>query len=76
MRVAPVSECAAKMVAAIWPLIPNRVALGHEHSRVADGEDVNRVIHRFVHDPVGLADDLPETVGVLRDGIETLGRNL
>ena len=36
---------------------------------------MNLVTDRFVHDAVRLADDLPEAVGINRDGVETLHGN-
>jgi len=37
---------------------------------MANGKDVDFAIDRFIHDAVGLADDLPEPVGVLRNRVK------
>ena len=42
---------------------------------MADREDVNLVTDRFIHDAIGFADDLPQTVSISGNGLETLGRN-
>ena len=42
---------------------------------MADGENVNLVTDRFVHDAVRLADDLPQAVGISGNGVETFGGN-
>ena len=53
--------------------VPVGVGCGYEHSRVADGEDVNLLFGDFVHDAVGLDDELAEPVGIGRKCVETFG---
>ena len=55
--------------------VPRGIALGDEHARVADGEDMYFVVYRFVHDAVGAAKRLAESVYVFRDCLETYGWN-
>ena len=49
---------------------PERVAFRDEHPRVADGEDVDFILYRLVHDAIGTAENLVETVCVVRYGHE------
>ena len=43
-------------------LLPQSIAFGNEHSRMADGENVNFILNRFVYDTIGTAEDLPKAI--------------
>ena len=42
--------------------VPGCVVHRHEHTRVADGEDVDFIFDGFVHDAVGFDDELYQKV--------------
>ena len=56
--------------------IPECVCIGDEHPRMADGENMHFVSDDFVDDPIGAAEDLTEIVGVWRDRVKAVKRNV
>ena len=56
-------------------LLPNSIVFGNEHSRMADGENVNFILNRFVYDTIGTAEDLLKAIVVFRRCSETFYRD-
>ena len=52
-------------------LLPNCIAFGNEHSRMADREDMYFVLDSFVHNSIGATECLAQVIGIFRRGIKT-----
>ena len=55
------------------PSVPDNVAIGDEHSRMANGKEVDFIFNRFVDNAVRAAECLSESFSVLGNFLETLG---
>ena len=56
-------------------LTPICVAFRDKHPRVADGEDLDFVLCRLVHDAIRSAENLAETICIGRNGLKTFVGN-
>ena len=56
--------------------VPVGVGARDEHPRMADGENVYLVADDFVHDAIGVDDQLVKSFGIRWQGVEALERNI